>query len=114
MLFTQWGIAPFTDNAVGDSYHYHVTVHTGMRSGSGTTSNVFLMLGGENCDSEVRKVEDTLDRVHHRILHTVKYNINSLHVITLLLSAIVKRKCQQLLAKRSRRTWTADVPENLA
>lgn len=59
----QWGVVPLSDNTPEDGYHYQMTVHTGMRKNAGTESTVFFMLGGEQGDTEVRKLEDTLKRV---------------------------------------------------
>ena len=46
-----------------DCYHYHMTVHTGTKRGAGTTSRVFFVVGGEDGQTEIRKLQDTTDKV---------------------------------------------------
>ncbi|ELT88583.1 hypothetical protein CAPTEDRAFT_89312, partial [Capitella teleta] len=53
----KWGATPLTDNMPDDTYHYFITVHTGMRKMAGTQSRVFFVLIGETEMTEVRKLE---------------------------------------------------------
>ncbi|CAF0958355.1 unnamed protein product [Adineta ricciae] len=54
----KWTAAPLIDNLPIDTYHYLVTVHTGIGKESGTTSNVSFVISGELADSGVRKLAD--------------------------------------------------------
>ncbi|CAF3946958.1 unnamed protein product [Adineta steineri] len=47
----KWTAAPLADNLPIDSYHYLITVHTGVGKESGTTSNVSFVMCGESADS---------------------------------------------------------------
>ena len=44
--FKQIGVSPLPDNKPGDSYLYEITVYTGSRAESGTSSNVFINIKG--------------------------------------------------------------------
>ncbi len=46
------------DNLPIDTYHYLITVHTGVGKESGTTSNISLVMSGESGDSGVRRLAD--------------------------------------------------------
>jgi polycystin 1L2 len=54
----KWTAAPLVDNLPIDTYHYLITVHTGVGKESGTTSNVSFVMSGESSDSGVRKLSD--------------------------------------------------------
>ncbi|XP_046579125.1 polycystic kidney disease protein 1-like 2 [Haliotis rubra] len=54
----KWSVVPLRDNLLSDVYHYQVTVFTGMRRNAGTKSQVYLVLGGEQGDTEIRSLED--------------------------------------------------------
>ncbi|XP_021346749.1 polycystic kidney disease protein 1-like 2 isoform X2 [Mizuhopecten yessoensis] len=58
----KWAIYPLCDNLSTDRYNYQMTVYTGLRQNSGTTSKVFFVLGGEDGDTEVRAVDDSQSR----------------------------------------------------
>ncbi|XP_033737386.1 polycystic kidney disease protein 1-like 2 [Pecten maximus] len=80
---TKWAIYPLCDNLSTDRYHYQITVYTGMRQNSGTTSKVFFVLGGEDGDTEVRSVEDNQSRPLTRgsvnnYLLSVPFNLGNL------------------------------------
>ena len=62
-ILFQWAIYPLTDNVITDVYHYQVSVYTGVRQNSGTTSKVYFVLGGEDGDTEVRLLQDQEKRV---------------------------------------------------
>lgn len=46
------------DNLPIDTYHYLITVHTGVGKESGTKSNISFVISGETADSGVRKLTD--------------------------------------------------------
>ncbi len=46
------------DNLPIDSYHYLITVHTGVGKEAGTTSNISFVMSGESSDSGVRRLAD--------------------------------------------------------
>ena len=52
------------DNTPSDKYHYQLTVHTGTKKGAGTTSNVFLVVGGDSSQTDVRQLKDTTEKVY--------------------------------------------------
>ncbi|XP_070577646.1 polycystin-1-like protein 2 [Ptychodera flava] len=54
----KWGITPLADNKPGDKFLYQLSVYTGIRAGSGTRSKVFMILCGEQKESEVRILSD--------------------------------------------------------
>ena len=56
-------MTPLADNTSADKYHYHMTVHTGVRRMAATTSNVFFVVAGEQHTTDVRKLEDTHGKV---------------------------------------------------
>ena len=58
MHIFQWTAAPLIDNLPIDTYHYLITVHTGIGKESGTRSNVSFVISGESADSGVRKLAD--------------------------------------------------------
>lgn len=59
----QWSINFLADNEEIDVYFYLITVHTGIRKGSGTTSNVNCNLVGENNESGLRVLSDGINQV---------------------------------------------------
>ncbi|CAF4229923.1 unnamed protein product, partial [Rotaria sp. Silwood2] len=54
----KWTASPLMDNLPIDSYHYLITVHTGVGKEAGTTSNISFVMSGESADSGVRKLSD--------------------------------------------------------
>ena len=58
VFLSQWMVGYLKDNLVDDSYFYLLTVHTGMRKGAGTLSNVKFILTGANGDTGVRILSD--------------------------------------------------------
>ncbi|XP_067671787.1 polycystin-1-like protein 2 [Haliotis asinina] len=62
----KWSVVPLRDNLLSDVYHYQVTVFTGMRRNAGTKSRVYLVLGGEQGDTEIRSLEDEKKRTPDR------------------------------------------------
>ncbi|XP_078695243.1 polycystin-1-like protein 2 [Branchiostoma floridae x Branchiostoma belcheri] len=52
----KWSVTALSDNRLIDSYHYEVTVYTGLRKGAGTKSNVFFILHGDNGKSRTRRL----------------------------------------------------------
>ena len=46
------------DNLPIDTYHYLITVHTGVGKEAGSTSNISFVMSGESSDSGVRKLSD--------------------------------------------------------
>ncbi|UJR29011.1 hypothetical protein I4U23_010229 [Adineta vaga] len=54
----KWTAAPLIDNLPIDTYHYLITVHTGVGKESGTTSHINFVISGELSDSGVRKLSD--------------------------------------------------------
>lgn len=53
------------DNQQSDGYYYMIAVHTGLRPGAGTKSNVCFVVSGETGDSGVRLLSDGQRRVRH-------------------------------------------------
>ena len=49
---------PLVDNLPIDTYYYLITVHTGVGKEASTTSNISLVISGEDSDSGVRKLTD--------------------------------------------------------
>ncbi|KAL5018309.1 hypothetical protein ScPMuIL_004031 [Solemya velum] len=58
----KWSINFLADNEDADMYFYLITVYTGIRKGSGTTSNVNCMLVGENNESGMRVLSDGINQ----------------------------------------------------
>ncbi len=54
------------DNLPIDTYHYLITVHTGVGKEASTTSNVSFVMSGESADSGVRRLADGKIQVRHR------------------------------------------------
>ncbi|PVD28963.1 hypothetical protein C0Q70_11559 [Pomacea canaliculata] len=54
----KWLVGYLKDNLVGENYLYLLTVHTGLKRGSGTKSNVSFVLGGSHADSGIRVLSD--------------------------------------------------------
>ncbi|CAL1530711.1 unnamed protein product, partial [Lymnaea stagnalis] len=52
----KWGAVPLEDNLPTDTYHYQVTVQTGMKKNAGTDSQVRFIVSGEDGDSGVRRL----------------------------------------------------------
>ena len=62
-FIVQWTAAPLCDNLPIDTYHYLITVHTGIGKESATTSKVNFFIAGEETDSGVRQLTDGTIRV---------------------------------------------------
>ncbi|XP_063443914.1 polycystin-1-like protein 2 [Mytilus trossulus] len=62
----KWGATPLEDNLPTDNYHYQVTVQTGMKKKSGTSSKISFVMSGETNDSGARRLYDG----HRKILPT--------------------------------------------
>ncbi|XP_071105701.1 polycystin-1-like [Haliotis cracherodii] len=60
------GLTPLKDNDSRDKYYYEVIVVTGMRRNAGTDSKVFLILSGENDETDVRMLGDDKRKVFRR------------------------------------------------
>ena len=69
-------MTPLCDNIAGENYYYQISVYTGMRKGSGTKSNVNIVLSGDNADTGVRSLQDYNNRVSIFIIKTVKLQLN--------------------------------------
>ncbi|PVD28955.1 hypothetical protein C0Q70_11551 [Pomacea canaliculata] len=54
----KWLVGYLKDNLVGENYLYLLTVHTGLKRGSGTKSSVSFVLGGSHADSGIRVLSD--------------------------------------------------------
>ena len=52
------------DNYVDDTYFYLVTVYTGLRPGSGTTSRIGFIVSGSEGDTGIRELFDGVRKVH--------------------------------------------------
>ena len=54
----QWGASPLEDNLPTDSYHYQLTVYTGVKKKAGTRSRISFIMSGDNADTGVRRLYD--------------------------------------------------------
>ena len=63
MLLFQWSMRFLCDCDKEDRYFYLIYVHTGLRPGAGTVSNVNFVLGGESGDSGIRLLSDGIEHV---------------------------------------------------
>ncbi|XP_062590863.1 uncharacterized protein LOC134252407 [Saccostrea cucullata] len=54
----KWTVNFLADSDASDKYFYLISVHTGMRRGAGTKSNVSFVLMGEELNTEVRQLTD--------------------------------------------------------
>lgn len=52
------------DHGADDNYFYLLTIHTGMRKGAGTKSNVNFVLVGNDEDSGIRILSDGIKEVN--------------------------------------------------
>jgi len=52
-----------SDNDFLDTYFYMISVQTGLRVGSGTSSNISFILGGADADTGVRNLTDGIQKV---------------------------------------------------
>jgi len=59
----KWSTKVLCDNRANDSYYYKVTFMTGIGSGSGTTSNVFFTLAGDDDQTSARRASDGSSKV---------------------------------------------------
>ena len=59
----QWEVQFLMDHDGEDQYFYLLTVHTGMRRGAGTNSNVGFILAGNEDDSGIRNLSDGIKQV---------------------------------------------------
>ena len=64
ILLFQWSPHFLIDNKKTDDYFYMVTVHTGLRPGSGTKANVFFILAGEANETDTRILADGHSKVN--------------------------------------------------
>ena len=58
VLCFQWGATPLEDNLPTDTYHYQITVNTGVRKNAGTKSKVNFILSGDEGDTGCRRLTD--------------------------------------------------------
>ncbi|XP_071043251.1 location of vulva defective 1-like [Parasteatoda tepidariorum] len=67
LIFARWkdrkdleklGATPLSDNEVGDKYIYEILVYTGNQRNSGTKSNVFFLVSGDDDETSVRHLSD--------------------------------------------------------
>jgi polycystin 1L2 len=49
-------LSVLSDNDFLDTYFYMISVQTGLRVGSGTSSNISFILGGSDADTGVRNL----------------------------------------------------------
>lgn len=77
MIFSQWGATPLEDNLPTDNYHYQVTVQTGMKKKSGTSSKISFVMSGETNDSGARRLYDGHRKVLMNIYkpHVIKFKV---------------------------------------
>ncbi|XP_070535502.1 uncharacterized protein [Ptychodera flava] len=74
----KWSASPLIDNRQGDDVIYHVTVHTGFTRQSGTRSNIYFKLVGENSETGIRQLKDNFGKVfsggsvNHFLMHVPK------------------------------------------
>ncbi|CAH1263318.1 PKD1L3 [Branchiostoma lanceolatum] len=66
IILPQWGVLPIADNSRCDAHFYLITVYTGMKAGSGTSSRVGIILHGENGDSGPRPLAACQQQVFKR------------------------------------------------
>lgn len=59
------------DNLPIDTYHYLITVHTGVGKEAGTTSNISFVMSGEMSDSGVRKLSDGKNQVIDQFIFSI-------------------------------------------
>ncbi|XP_078674701.1 polycystin-1-like protein 2 [Branchiostoma floridae x Branchiostoma belcheri] len=62
----KWGVLPIADNSRCDDQLYLITVYTGMKANSGTSSRVGIILHGENGDSGPRPLAACQQQVFKR------------------------------------------------
>lgn len=60
---TKWSVRFLCDCDSEDKYFYIISVHTGLRPGAGTDSNVNFVLAGEAGDTGVRCLSDGIEHV---------------------------------------------------
>ena len=65
---SQWGAAPLEDNLPSDTYHYQMTLYTGVKKHAGTASKVSFILSGDESDSGVRRLFDGKRKVNCGII----------------------------------------------
>ncbi|XP_070535503.1 polycystin-1-like protein 2 [Ptychodera flava] len=74
----KWSASPLIDNRQGDDVIYHMTVHTGFTRQSGTRSNIYFKLVGENSETVIRQLKDNFGKVfsggsvNHFLMHVPK------------------------------------------
>ncbi|XP_070567261.1 polycystin family receptor for egg jelly-like [Ptychodera flava] len=59
----RWSRTPLIDNHDGDHISYHMKIYTGFSGDSGTRSNIYFRLVGENMDTGVRQLKDEFGKV---------------------------------------------------
>ena len=64
-LSLQWSTLPLSDNHDMDEYEYEVDVVTSTKKGAGTTSNVYIIVVGDEGDSGIRQLKDGQRKVSH-------------------------------------------------
>ncbi|CAH1263346.1 PKD1L3 [Branchiostoma lanceolatum] len=62
----KWGVLPIADNSRCDAHFYLITVYTGMKASSGTSSRVGIILHGENDDSGPRPLAACQQQIFRR------------------------------------------------
>ena len=72
---------PLLDNLPSDEYHYQVTVFTGMGRNCGTKSRVYVVLGGEAEDSEIRCLLDEQKRVRLFQIYNTGWSILKANIV---------------------------------
>lgn len=72
-IYFQWSYALLLENDIADKYFYLIRVHTGIRRGSGTKSNVGFVLVGENGDTGIRIMDDVTHMVRNT---TIRRTLN--------------------------------------
>lgn len=84
----QWGATPLEDNLPTDSYHYQISVYTGMKKGAGTKSNISFIISGEERDTGVRRIFDGKRKARYKYdihLYVIKGFLltNNLTILTI-------------------------------
>ena len=69
-LIVQWKILPLVENFDDDEHFYEIHVHTGFKKNSGTKSNVFIKLTGNENETGVRILDDGQREVRFTNLST--------------------------------------------
>jgi polycystin 1L2 len=59
------------DTDGGDAYFYLMSVHTGMRKGAGTLSNVNFVVSGDEADTGIRSLSDGIRKVYVQVIYII-------------------------------------------